>query len=79
MWSPLPVDGGMTEGPDVQSDSAQVIWGQTALMFVVLAIVLALLRAFTSQHYFMAAVTASYGFVIGWFAGWLARGREARR
>jgi phosphatidylglycerophosphate synthase len=43
------------------------------LMLVILAIVLSLLRAFTSQHYFMAAVTVCYGFVIGWFAGWLAR------
>jgi hypothetical protein len=41
------------------------LWGQTALMLVVLAVVLALLRAFTSQHYFMGAVTACYGFVVG--------------
>jgi phosphatidylglycerophosphate synthase len=51
----------------------KTLWGQTPLMLVILAIVLSLLRAFTSQHYFMAAVTVCYGFVIGWFAGWLAR------
>jgi hypothetical protein len=45
------------------------LWGQTALMFVVLAV----LSAFTSQHYFMGAVTACYGFVIGW----MARRRQA--
>ena len=59
--------------------ASKSFWGQTAMMLVVLAVVLAILRALTSRHYFMAAVTASYGFVIGWFAGWLARGREARR
>jgi hypothetical protein len=42
-------------------------------MFVVLAIVLAVLRAFTSQHYFMGAVSVCYGFVIGWFVGWMAK------
>ena len=47
-------------------------------MFVVLAIVLGPLRAFTSQHYFMGAVTVCYGFVIGWFAGWLAKRRQER-
>ena len=28
------------------------LWGQTALMLVVIAIVLACLRGFTSRHYF---------------------------
>jgi hypothetical protein len=37
------------------------LWGQTALMLVVLAIVLAVLRGFTSLHYFMGAVTVCYG------------------
>ena len=45
------------------------LWGQTALMFIVLAVVLAVLRTFTSQHYFMGAVTVCYGFVIGWVRG----------
>jgi len=54
------------------------LWGQTARMFIVLAVVLAVLRAFTSQHYFMGAVTVCYGFVIGWFAGWMAKRRQAR-
>jgi hypothetical protein len=48
---------------------------QTALMLIGLAIVLAVLHAFTSQHYFMGAVTLFYGFVIGWFAGWMADDR----
>ena len=52
------------------------LWGQTALMFIALAIVLAALRAFTSEHYFMGAVTVRYGFVIGWFAGWIAKRRQ---
>src|SRR4029450_1563544 len=51
------------------------LWGQTALMFIVLAVVLAVLRAFTSQHYFMGAVTVCYGFVIGGLAGWVATPR----
>jgi len=59
--------------------ASKSFWGQTAIMLVVLAVVLAILRALTSHHHFMAAVTASYGFMIGWVAGWLARGREARR
>jgi hypothetical protein len=54
------------------------LWGQTALMFIVLAVVLAVLQAFTSQHYFMGAVTVCYGFVIGWFAGWMAKRTQAR-
>jgi len=54
------------------------LWGQTALMFIVLAVVLAVLQAFTSQHSFMGAVTVCYGFVIGWFAGWMAKRRQAR-
>jgi|NGEPerStandDraft_6_1074524.scaffolds.fasta_scaffold17286_1 ABC-type xylose transport system permease subunit len=53
------------------------LWGQTALMLIILAIVLAALRIFTPQHYFMGAVTVCYGFVIGWFAGWLAKRRQA--
>ena len=55
------------------------LWGQTALMLIVLALVLAVLRAFTSAHYFMGAVTVCYGFVIGWFAGWLAKRRQVSR
>jgi len=51
-------------------------WGNTAPMLIVLAIVLAVLRAFTSRHYFLAAVTVCYGFVIGWFAGWMAKRRQ---
>src|SRR5262249_43730966 len=47
------------------------LWGQTAVMFIVLAVVLAVLQAFTFEHYFMGAVTVRYGFVIGWFAGWM--------
>jgi hypothetical protein len=53
------------------------LWGQTALMFIVLAVVLAVLRALTSHHYFMGAVTVCYGFVIGWFAGWMAKRGQA--
>ena len=54
--------------------------GQTTVEYaIVLALVLAILRALTSQHYFVAPVTASYGFVIGWFAGWMAKRRQARR
>jgi len=52
------------------------LWGQTVVMVVILAIVLAVLRAFTSQHYFMGTVTVCYGFVIGWFAGWMAKQRQ---
>jgi hypothetical protein len=54
------------------------LWGQTTLMLVILAAVLAVLRAFTSAHYFMGAVTVCYGFVIGWFAGWLGGRRQAQ-
>ena len=49
------------------------LWGQTVVMFAVLAIVLGVLSAFTSHHYFMGAITVCYGFVIGWFAGWMAK------
>ena len=42
----------------------------------VLAIVLAVLWRFTFHHYFMGAITVCYGFVIGWFAGWLAKRRQ---
>jgi hypothetical protein len=55
----------------------KALWGQTAVMLLILAAVLAPLRAFTSQHYFMGAATVCYRFVIGWFAGWLARGKQA--
>jgi len=48
-------------------------------MFIVLAVVLAVLWAFTLQHYFMGAVTVCYGLVIGWFAGWMAKRRQANR
>jgi len=53
------------------------LWGQTTLMLIVLAVVLAILWVFTSQRYFMGAVTVCYGFVIGWFAGWMAKGRQS--
>jgi hypothetical protein len=51
------------------------LWGPV-VMVVILAIVLAVLRAFTSQHHFMGTVTVCYGFVIGWFAGWMAKQRQ---
>ena len=41
--------------------ASKSFWGQTAMMLVVLAVVLAILRALISHHHFMAAVTASYG------------------
>jgi hypothetical protein len=52
------------------------LWGQTILMLITLGIVLAVLWALTSHHYFIGAVTVCYGFVIGWFAGWLAKRRQ---
>jgi hypothetical protein len=54
------------------------LWRQTTLMLIVLAVVLAVLWVFASQHYFMGAVTVCYGFVIGWFTGWMAKGRQSR-
>jgi hypothetical protein len=54
------------------------LWGQTALMFIILAVVLAVLRLFASQHYFIGALTVCYGFVIGWFAGWAGKRRQTR-
>jgi hypothetical protein len=54
------------------------LWGQTTLMFIVIAIVLAVLWVFTSHHYFMGAVTVCYGFVTGWFAGWMGKQRQTR-
>lgn len=53
-------------------------WGQTTLMLVILAMVLAVLRLSASYHYFMGAATVCYGFVIGWFAGWLGKQRQIR-
>lgn len=67
------------EGPHVESHLApdpQVTLGQTALMLIVLAVVLVILRASTSPHDFMGAETVCYGFVIGWFAGWMAKRRQ---
>ena len=46
------------------------------MMIVGLAVVLTFLRALTSQHYFTGALTV---FVIGWFAGWLAKRRQVSR
>ena len=46
-------------------------------MFIVLAAVLAIYGPL--QHYFMEAVTVCYGLVIGWFAGWMAKRRQASR
>jgi hypothetical protein len=48
-------------------------------MFIVLAVVLAVIRAFTLQHCFMGAVTVCYELVIGWFAGWMAKRGQASR
>jgi len=62
----------------ISRNTPRSLWGQTTLMFIVLAVVLAVLRVFTSQHYFMGAVTVCYGFVIGWFAGWMAKRRQTR-
>jgi uncharacterized membrane protein len=53
-------------------------WGQTTLMFLILAIVLAVLHIFTSHQYFLGAMTVCYGFVIGWFAGWLGKRASLR-
>jgi hypothetical protein len=40
---------------------------------------LAVLRVLTSQRYFLGALTVCYGFVTGWFAGWMAKRRQASR
>jgi hypothetical protein len=45
--------------------------GNTTLMFIALAVVLAILRAVTSQHYFMVAVT-----VLQWFRDRMVRGMD---
>ena len=61
-------------------DNRRSLWGQTVLMLAILAAVLAVLWLLTSPHYFKGALTVCYGFVIGWFAGWLARrGQAANR
>jgi hypothetical protein len=52
------------------------LWGQTVLMLITLGIVLAVLWALTSHRYFIGVATVCYGFVIGWFAGWLAKRRQ---
>jgi hypothetical protein len=43
--------------------------GNTTLMFIALAVALALLRAVTSQHDFLGAVT-----VLRWIRDWMVRG-----
>jgi hypothetical protein len=60
----------------ISRDIPKSLWGQAARMFFVLALVLAALWAFTSHRYFMGAVTVCYGFVIGWFVGWMAKRRQ---
>jgi hypothetical protein len=39
----------------------KALWGQTAVMLLILAAVLAPLRAFTSQHYFMGHQPSATG------------------
>lgn len=60
----------------ISRKSFRSLWAQTALMLIILAAVLGVLRVFTSSHYFMGAVTVCYGFVIGWFAGWMAKRKQ---
>jgi hypothetical protein len=55
------------------------LWGQTALMLVVLAVVLAVLRALTFPDYFMGGTNRLLRIYNGWFAGWLASRRQANR
>jgi hypothetical protein len=62
----------------ISRNTPKSLWGQTALMFIILAIVLAVLHAFTSRHYFLGAATVCYGFVIGWFAGWMGKRASLR-
>ena len=35
-------------------------------------------KSLWGQTALMGAVTVCYGFVIGWFAGWMAKRRQAR-
>jgi hypothetical protein len=60
----------------LRSQYLSSFWGQTGLMLIILAAVLAVLRVVASHHYFMGAATVCYGFVIGWFAGWLGKQRQ---
>lgn len=60
----------------ISRNGRRSLWGQTALMLIILAAVLAVLWRFTSHHYFMGAVTVCYGYVIGWFAGWMGKRRQ---
>jgi hypothetical protein len=45
-------------------------------MLIALGIGPAVLWALTSHHYYTEVVTVCYGFVIGWYAGWVAKRRQ---
>ena len=49
------------------------LWGQTIIVIIILAAVLAYAWVYTPRQHFIGVFAVCYGFLIGWFAGWLGK------
>lgn len=56
----------------LQSQFMRTLWGQTAIRFAILSLMLAIATRHPGQHE-QSAWTFCFGYVLGWFAGWLGR------
>ncbi len=53
------------------------LWGQTLIVIVILATVLAYAWVYSSREHFAGVFAVCYGFLIGWFAGWRGKSWQA--
>lgn len=54
------------------SEHTRTLWGQTAIRFAALSLMLLMVHRYPGQHE-QSAWTFCLGYALGWFAGWLGR------
>ncbi|MGO8779728.1 MAG: hypothetical protein ACLQKK_12580 [Rhodomicrobium sp.] len=57
----------------IKSGHVKSLWGQTIIVIVILAAVVFYAWLYASPQSFMGLFAVCYGFLIGWFAGWLGK------
>ena len=63
---------------DLKSRHIKSFWGQSAIVAIILAAVLAYAWVFAPRQHFMGVFAVCYGYVLGWCAGWLGKRWQIR-
>jgi hypothetical protein len=73
-----PAGKGKSRMIELRSQYIKSLWGQTAIVVIILAAVLAYAWLVSSREHFTGVFAVCYGFMIGWFAGWLGKRWQIR-